>query len=306
MTNPKSILVTGASGLIGTRLTEFLLQKGHQISHLGRVKKNGIRPSFTWDVTKRSFDKDALKEVDTIINLAGVGIADKRWTRERKKEVLESRTESVKLIYQTLGKVNHNVKTFISASAVGYYGVEDHEKLFVETDKPGTDFLAAVTRQWEAEVDKLSTLGIRIVKFRIGIVLSPKGGALKEIARPVKMFVGAPLGTGQQYLSWIHIDDLCNMFIQAVEDSGMVGAYNAVAPSPVTNEKLTREIAKVLRRRMIIPKVPSFILRILLGEMADMVLKGNKVSSKKIEETGFTYRFRNLRDALDDLLSAPR
>jgi uncharacterized protein len=302
MTNRKSILVTGASGLIGRRLMELLLQKGHQVSHLGRDKKNGTRPSFTWDVRKRKVDEDALKAVDTIINLAGAGIAEKRWTHERKKELLESRTESVKLIYETLGKVNHNVKAFISASAIGYYGVENDEKVFVETDKPGNDFLAEVTRQWEAEADKLSTLGIRIVKFRIGIVLSAKGGALKEMARPVKMFVGAPLGTGQQYLSWIHIDDLCNMFIRAVEDSSFIGPYNAVAPSPVTNEDLTREIAKVLGRPMIIPKVPSFMLRTLLGEMADMVLKGNKVSSNRIEESGFTYRFRDLREALEDLL----
>jgi uncharacterized protein len=303
MTNRKSILLTGASGLIGTRLTQLLVQKGHHVSHLGRDKKNGRSSSFTWDVRQRKIDPNALVEVDTVINLAGAGIADKRWTAQRKKEVVESRTESVKLIYETLDKINHRVKTFISASAIGYYGVEGDEKIFVESDKPGNDFLAAVTRQWEAEADKISKLGIRIVKFRIGIVLSAKGGALQEIARPIKMFVGAPLGTGRQYLSWIHIDDLCNMLIQAVEDSSLVGAYNAVAPSPVTNEELTREIAKVLRKPLTIPKVPSLALRILLGEMADMVLKGNKVSSKRIEETGFTYQFRDLREALRELLS---
>jgi uncharacterized protein len=302
MSDRKRVLITGASGLIGERLTQLLLQKGHQVSHLTRAKKNGVVPSFTWDLESRQIDEDAFRSIDAIINLAGTGIADKRWTEKRKKEILTSRTDSVKLLHNFLAKNNHNVKAFISASAIGYYGVEDEEKVFKEVDKPGTDFLASTTRQWEQEVDKISTLGIRVVKFRIGIVLSEKGGALKEMARPIKMSVGAPLGSGKQYLSWIHIDDLCNIFIRAVEDQTMIGPYNAVAPSPVTNEELTTAIAKILNKSLIIPKVPAFALRLMLGEMADMVLKGNKVSSQKIEEAGFQFQFRDLKNALDDLL----
>jgi uncharacterized protein len=302
MTDRKTILITGASGLIGTRLTELLLQKGHQVFHLGRSKKTGGVLSFTWDVSRRTIDGNALKSIDTIINLAGTGIADKRWTAKRKQEVLKSRTESVKLLHTKLQLGDHSVKTFISASAIGYYGVEDDERDFVETDKPGNDFLAFVTKQWEAEVDKISSLRIRVVKLRIGIVLSERGGVLKEIARPVNMFAGASLGSGKQYLSWIHIDDLCEMFIKAAEDPAMTGAYNAVGPTPETNATLTRGIAKILNRPIILPRVPSFALRIILGEMAGMVLKGNKVSPKKIEAAGFKYKFRELNDALKDLL----
>ena len=297
-----NILITGASGLIGTRLTEMLLQKGNQVSHLGRTKKskNGVK-LFIWNVDQYQLDQDSLQGIDSIIHLAGAGVADKRWTEKRKEEILESRARSTQLLFDTLEKEKHTVKSVIAASAIGYYGFESNEEQ-TETSSVGTDFLASVTKQWEDEVDKIESLNIRVVKIRIGIVLSEKGGALKEMMLPVKFFVGAPLGSGNQYVSWIHIDDLCSIFCKAVEDINMRGAYNGVGPHAVTNRALTQAIAKVLGKPMFLPPVPNFVMKLILGEMADIVLGGTKVSSSKIQHTGFSFQFDALEKALHDLL----
>lgn len=297
-----SILITGASGLVGTRLTELLLQKGYHVAHLGRSKKKGTVPSFVWDVDKKMVDPDALDGVDMIIHLAGAGVADQRWSTQRKQEIQLSRTRSSALLYETLKTRTHKVKALISASAIGFYGFSLNSTLFTEASKPGTDFLSSVVVRWENEVDSISTLGIRVARIRIGIVLSEKGGALKEMARPIRYGVGAPLGTGEQIVSWIHLDDLCEMFIKAIEDSTLSGAYNAVAPHPVTNREMTKAIAKVLHRPLWLPSIPGFILSILVGEMAEIVLNGSNVSSERIQKTGFKFQFENLDDALRNLL----
>ncbi len=298
----KKILITGASGLVGKRLTELLLQKGYQVSHLGRRKRDGNVPSFVWDVEKDFIDSKALDDVDTIIHLAGAGVADKRWTASRKKEILESRTKSTALLLETLRKEKHSVSTVISASAIGYYGFGLSDGVFTEESKPGLDFLAQVTKQWEEEVDQIGSIGIRVVKLRIGIVLSEKGGALTEMAKPIRLGVGSALGTGKQYLTWIHLDDLCEMFIKAAEDQLIRGSYNAVGSEWVTNEEMTKAIAKVLKKPLWLPPVPGFVLKIVLGEMADMVLNGSKISSTRIQTTGFKFKFTKLEEALRDLL----
>ncbi|MBK7649940.1 MAG: TIGR01777 family protein [Flammeovirgaceae bacterium] len=298
----KKILITGASGLIGTRLTELLLQKGYQVFHLGRTKRNGRVPSFTWDVEKGSLDTQALEGVETIIHLAGAGIADKRWTKKRKAEILQSRVQFSALLYKVLATTTHQVKTVISASAIGYYGFEMDENIFTETDQPGNDYLAQVTQQWEQSVDKIASLNIRVAKLRTGIVLSNQGGALVEMAKPIKLYAGAPLGTGKQSLSWIHIDDLCRLFIKAIDDNEVKGAYNAVSGQWVTNKEFTKMIAKILNRPLFLPPVSEFIMKLILGEMAMLVLKGSKVSADKIKATGFTFTFLNLEDALRNLL----
>jgi len=298
----KKILITGASGLVGKRLTELLLQKGYQVSHLGRSKKGGSVPSFLWDVEKEFIDSAALVDVDTVIHLAGAGVADQRWTQNRKKEILESRTKSTALLFNALKRQKHKVTTFISASAVGYYGFGLSDEVFTEESKSGSDFLAQVTRQWEEQADKISLLGIRVVKLRIGIVLSERGGALAEMAKPIKLGVGAPLGSGKQYLTWIHLDDLCSMFSKAIDDQQMNGVYNAVGPESVTNAEMTKSIAKVLKRHLWLPPIPNFVMKIILGEMADLVLNGSKVSAKKIQRAGFEFRFTNLDEAVNDLL----
>ena len=297
----KKILITGASGLVGTRLTEMLLENGHQVSHVGRSKKAGRVPSFVWDVDKNEIEPEALAGVDTIIHLAGAGVAEKRWNENRKKEILESRTKSSALLYNLLKSGNHSVKSFVSASAIGYYGFCLDERISTEESKPGTDYLAQVTKQWEESVDQISELGLRVTKLRIGIVLSNKGGALQEMARPIRYGAGAPLGTGNQYLSWIHIDDLCALFAKAAEDEKMHGAYNAVCDW-VTNKEITKSIAQILKKPLWLPPVPAFMMRIIVGEMAMIVVNGSKVSSDKIRETSFVFQYADLEKALVDLL----
>lgn len=297
------ILITGASGLIGGRLTEILSAGGHQVYHLGRSgKSTGAVRTFRWDIEKRFIEEGALENIDTIVHLAGAGIADKRWSDARKREILESRTLSTRLLYQELKKGNHQVNTFVSASAIGYYGFEDESTLLSEDAPAGNDYLSQVVQKWEAEVDQVSTLGLRVVKIRIGIVLSEAGGALAEITKPVRYYVGAPLGTGKQNLSWIHIDDLCLLFRRVVEDNSYSGACNGVGPYPVTNEELTRAIAQTLGKPLLLPNVPGFVIKLLFGEMADLVLRGSRVSSEKIRSKGFKFRYETLEAALHDLL----
>ncbi|WP_369411762.1 TIGR01777 family oxidoreductase [Chryseolinea lacunae] len=302
----QNILITGASGMIGQHLTATLLARGHRVTHLGRSKPEGEKrsgvQSFTWNIEKRYIEPGAFLGVDTIIHLAGAGIADKPWTKERKREILESRTQSTQLLHDELKRGGHKVKTFLSASAIGFYGFEDATTVFTEVSPAGTDFLAQVTQRWEREVDTLSALGLRVVKIRIGIVLSTDGGVLNELMKPIKFYVGAPLGSGDQYTSWIHIDDLCGIFAYAAEHDTLQGPYNAVAPNPVTNKVLTKATARMMHRPIIIPKVPAFALRLLLGEMADLVLTGNKVSNTKILNEGFVFSYQTVEAALQNLL----
>jgi uncharacterized protein len=300
----KNILITGASGLIGTRLTELLHEKGHQISHLSRSVRSEKARTFLWDIDKQKIDTESLHGTDAIVHLAGESIGTKPWTKARKHAILKSRTHSTWLLFDELKKGNHNVKTFVSASAIGYYGVDENDGLFHEDDKQGNGFLAEVVHQWEEFVDQIATLGIRVVKIRTGIVLSEKEGALKQLKKPVKFFVGAQLGKGTQYLSWIHLDDLCRIYMKAIEDETMRGVYNAVAPDAVTNKEFTHQLAKMLNRPIILPPIPSFLLKFLLGEMAGLVLTGVKVSSKKIQTAGFKFEFDSLDDALRDLLTS--
>lgn len=302
MENVKNILITGGSGLIGTRLTELLLSKGYQVSCLGRTIKTQHVKTFLWNIDEQRIEENAFLNVHTIIHLAGAGISDKRWTQKRKQEILESRTKSTRLLKDELNKRTHHIKNFISASAIGYYGFEDYEKEFVESDKPGKDYTAKVTHEWENEVDKIATLGLRVVKIRTGIVLSNQGGALTKLARPIKLMAGAPLGSGKQYLSWIHIDDLCNIYIKGIEDNSMEGAFNAAAPNPVTNKMFTQVLAKVLHKPLFLPNVPAFVLKLIVGEMAEIVINGAKVSSNKIQKAGFNFQFKTLQSALNNLL----
>ncbi len=295
----KKILIAGGSGLIGKQLTNTLLERGYAVAHLGRSTSGGKVPTFIWDPEKGTYDKDALDGIDVVVNLAGAGVADKRWTPDRKKTIIESRIKSVALLSKMIE--NSSVETVIGASAIGYYGFSK-EKIFNESDPSGSDFLAHVTREWEEAYHPINKQGKRLVNFRIGIVLAKEGGALQEMAKPIRYFVGAPLGSGQQVLSWIHIDDLCAMFLQAVEQKEMQGVYNAVSPNPVTNKEITYAIAEKLKRPILVPFVPAFGLKIVLGEMAGIVLNGSVVSSNKIEATGFEFSFPHLDGALQDLL----
>lgn len=293
------VLITGASGLVGTRLTQVLLENGHEVSHLGRSKKSGSIPSFVWDVNAGTIEPQALKEIDVVVHLAGAGIADERWTEKRKCEILESRTKSTALIVKEINKGDNTVSALISGSATGYYGMTLDSHEFTEDSQPGTDFLADVVTAWEHEADQVKTK--RLVKIRTGVVLSKTDGALSEIAKPVRFGFGAPLGTGEQIVSWIHLDDLCSIFVKAVEDKTMQGPYNAVAGA-VTNRALTKAIAQTLHKPLWLPAIPAFALKLFLGELADLVLLGNNVSSDKIRQKVFSFRFDTLEKALADLL----
>ena len=299
----KRILITGGTGLVGKRLTQLLLKKGYQISYLSRSKQNIDQVKvYQWNIKENQLDEEALQNADYIIHLAGAGVADKSWTRERKKVILESRTESTNLLFNYLKKLNLKPQAFISASAIGYYGLNTEEILLSEDCPPGKDFLADVTFKWEKSVEQIATLGIRTTKLRIGIVLSNQGGALSKIIQPIHFGAGAALGSGQQYMSWIHINDLCRMFIYALENDTISGIYNAVAAKPVTNAEFTNLAAKILHRPLLLPNVPAFALKVMLGEMAGIVLGGNKVSNQKILDAGFTLNYELLQDALEDLL----
>jgi uncharacterized protein len=298
----KKILITGGSGMIGTRLTRLLVDKSYEVAHLGRGGKESQVPSYIWDIPAHKIDNAAFDGVDTIIHLAGANVGDKRWTTSRKKEILESRTHSTRLLCEYLRKERHGVKNFVSASAIGYYGFGNDDKLFTEVDSPGSDFLADVVKRWEAEVDEIARLGVRTAKVRVGIVLSREEGVLKEIARTVRFHIGAPLGKGTQKLSWIHVDDVCRVFLLAAEKQSFSGPLNAVAPHPVTNSDLTKAIARTLGRKILLPPVPGFLLKIVLGEMADLAVNGNSVSNEKLMNEGFSYKFPDLEGALVNLL----
>jgi uncharacterized protein (TIGR01777 family) len=296
----KNILITGATGLVGSRLTEILTNRGDRVVHLSRSRQSGAIRTFHWDVSTKIIDMNAFDGIDTIIHLAGAGVADERWTAKRKIEILESRTRSTELIVNTLKKIPHRVQSFVSASAIGYYGF-DRDQLFDEDTTAGSDFLANVTRQWEETVEKARTVVANVAKLRIGVVLSEKGGALKAMATPVKYFVGAPLASGDQYLSWIHIDDLCGIFLKAI-DEPLDGVFNAVAPNPVTNRQLTMAIGKAMHKPILLPAIPEFVLRLMLGEMADLVVNGSRVSCEKILKAGCKFQFTNVEEAIEDLI----
>ncbi len=309
MTNKKEVLITGATGLVGSRLTEMLIERGYTVKHLVRnPKTGGSIPSYRWDVEKGTMDIAALDNTDAIVHLAGAGIAEHRWTPQYRLQIIDSRTQSTALLIKTLRHSSqHRVSTFVGASAVGFYGNRG-DQLLTETDPPQeNDFLSQTTQLWEQSYLPLSKeLAIRTCVFRIGIVLSTKGGALPKTDLPIRL--GAPgvyFGTGQQFYSWIHIDDLCHLFIAAIENRNMQGVYNAVAPQPVTNKEFTHAIAQALDKWAIALPLPEWTLRLGMGQMADVVLHSAKASSAKVEETGFSFQYPDLLGALKKLYGKP-
>ncbi|HAS57142.1 MAG TPA: TIGR01777 family protein [Algoriphagus sp.] len=292
----KNILITGGSGLIGQKITQLLEEKDYAVAWLSRSSKK--RKSFVWDINTQTIDPEAMEWADAVIHLAGAGVADQRWTAERKQEILQSRTKSTALLHQAIEKAEAKPTTFISASAVGYYGFNTGTKLVDETSPAGNDFLAQVVIAWENEVKKIESLHLRTVMLRIGIVLDADGGALAEMLKPP---VAAPLGSGDQWMSWIHIDDLARMFVYALEKTTLQGVYNAVGPNPSTNQQVTKEAADAKGKTYLGIGVPGFVLKLVLGEMAAMVLGGNRVSCQKIQKAGFQFEYFELSEALKDI-----
>lgn len=300
----KNVLITGGTGMVGTALTKKLQAAGYSVSYLSRsLNKNADINIYKWDVNQKSIDENAIINADYIIHLAGTNIGDKKWTAKVKKEIILSRKESTQLLYESIKKHNPKLKAFISTSAVGYYGIKESEHTFTEEDSAGKDFLAGVCVKWEENVSKISALGIRTAIIRTGVVLSKTGGALEQMAMPVKFGAGAALGSGKQYIPWIHIEDICAVYLKAIQDEEMHGIYNGVGTQHINNKDFTKTIAKVLNRPFFLPNIPSFVIKTALGERAVIALKGNKVSAEKLLKSGFSFKYEILEKALEDLLT---
>lgn len=295
-----NLLITGGSGLIGQHLTALLLTKGYTVGHLTRKTRplNHDVKQFLWDVDKSIIDADAVTWADYIIHLAGESIGQ-RWTKKAQQKILDSRVNSTALLTEAL-KNDHNVKAFISASAIGYYGGDTKNELLSETSSPGNDFLSEVVVKWENAIDQASEHVDRVVKMRTGIVLA-NGGALDKMITPVRLGVGSALGSGKQWMSWIHIDDLCDMFLYAIENP-LIGIFNGVSPNPVTNLEFTKILAAELKRPLFMPNVPSFVLKLLLGKMAVLALGGNRIVPAAFLKENYNYKYESLNEALKSLV----
>jgi uncharacterized protein (TIGR01777 family) len=301
--NVTSVLITGGSGLIGRHLTSTLLAEGYKVSHLSRKTiKSGSVKSFIWDPEKGTADPAAFEGTDYIVHLAGANIGEKRWTKSRKREILQSRIRSAGFLFETIQSLGINLKGFISASASGIYGSETTEKVFNEKDPPAGDFLGSICKSWEESADLFEKAGIRTVKIRTGVVLEKSDSALSRLMMPGKFGFLVQIGRGNQYMPWIHISDLCNIYLKAIEDQAMSGVYNAVAPQQVTHVEFIHQLAKTMRVGVFPLPVPGFLLRGFLGEMSVVVLKGNKISSGKIRNTGYTFLFGDLKNALENII----
>lgn len=299
----KSVLITGGTGLIGRALSELLIAEGYKVYWLSRTKNlNAVIPAYSWDYTVWEIDTDVLEKVDIIIHLAGENIGNERWSDEKKARIMNSRVESTTLLQEALRELDLKPEVFISASAVGIYGKKTTEKIYVENDQTGAqDFLAQVCLEWENATQKINkVLGSRTIMIRTGMVLSPESEAFNKMYLPAKFGLGAPFGNGKQYLPWIHIDDLCRVYLKAIEDVTMQGAYNAVSPQHTTNKEFMKTLSRVLKRPRLLPFVPGFILKLMMGEAASLVLGGSRVSSNKIQEKGFVFQYEEAESAIRD------
>lgn len=299
----EKVVITGGSGLIGSQLTAMLLQNGYEVAHLSRKKKAIYNVQvYEWNLEKGYVEEGALDNLTFLIHLAGTGIAEGRWTEKQKKQILDSRVKTIELIREKLAEKQIIPKAFISASGVSYYGEDTGDRQYTESSLPGNDFLSHVTIEWEKAADSIAKSGVRTVKLRTGIVLSNEGGALQKMALPAKFGFGAPLGSGKQWVPWIHIDDICRLYVEAMENDSWDGVYNAVAAGPVTNEELTRQICIALNKPQWLPNVPAIALKLAFGEMSRVILGGNYVINRRIEqETNFRYNFPELGIALKDI-----
>lgn len=297
----KKVLITGGTGFVGQHITQLLLEKGYSVSILTRNSKSNLPNVFyyKWNLDQRYIDENAVLKADIIINLAGENIADKRWTNQRKAAILESRILPIQLICDVLKKHNKKLDVFISASAVGIYGNKSSDEICTEDSSFGTDFLSTVCQKWENEVAIISSLSIRTALIRTGLVLG-NDGFLAKIKSLFNYKLGAVLGSGKQYMPWVYIDDLARMYVFAIENKEVSGAYNAAIDDKTTNAIFSKALAKLYGYSIWLPNVPGFILKLLLGEMSSIVLNGNRISSAKIEKEGFVFNYPNLDAALQN------
>ena len=301
----KIILITGATGLIGNEIVKVCHELNMNVHYLttskAKLSSKTNYKGFYWNPDNNEIDVNCFKGVDTIINLVGATIS-KRWTDSYKETIIKSRTNTAKLLQDTIAKHDFPVKQIISASAIGIY--PDSLTNYYDEDEiqKSDSFLGKVVQKWEAAVDGFSSLGIKVAKIRIGLVLSKKGGALPEIVKPIRFGAGAVFGSGEQWQSWIHIEDLARIFTFAAINN-LEGVYNAVAPNPVSNSELTKSVAKVLHRPLILPNIPKLGMKLALGEMHILLFESQRVSVAKIENLGFNFEYHHLESALLEIFS---
>ena len=298
----ETVLVTGGSGLLGKQLCRKLMEKGYKPAILTRNPdyKSNIT-NYYWDPDKEEINNEAISSADYIIHLAGVNIGGKRWTKRRKRLIADSRILTGELLYNKIKESNRKLKAFISMSGTGYYGSITSDRIFSETDSHAEDFLGEVCRRWESTASRFEEIGIRSVRIRSAVVLTERGGVLSRMVLPVKFGIGSPIGSGKQYFPWIHVEDLCNIFIKAVEDTQMTGVYNAAAPDQRINKEFVRTLAKVLKKPFWFPPVPAILMKLLFGEMSVILLTGSRISSEKIKKAGYLFIYPVLEEALENL-----
>ncbi len=299
----KNILITGGSGLIGHHLSALLSTHGYNIRILStnpqKIKKY---PAFKWNIEKKYIDPLALEDIDVIIHLAGANISEARWTKKRKQQIIISRVNASELLYEYVHKYHIPIKQFISASAIGYYGTYTSEKIFTENDPPGHDFLANVGALWEDAAWEFNNLNANVAIVRTGVVLAWDGGIIKRLYPLARLGLLSPLGSGKQYFPWIHINDLCNIYLWILENQ-INDVFNGVAPQFITFKDFVKTFMKILNKKIIMPSVPSFILKIVLGEMSSILLHGSRVSAEKLLKAGFKFSFPAIDQALIDILN---
>ena len=294
------VLITGATGLVGRELVSQCHEKGYVVNYLTTSRNKIISETnyqgFYWNPDTLEIDEKCLQDVSIVINLAGASISE-RWTEDYKKVILNSRINSLELLKSTLQKAKHAITTLISASAIGVYPDSLSNYYTEEHGEIDDSFLGEVVEAWENKVDEFETLGLKIAKVRIGLVMAKDGGALPEMSKPVKYYVGAAFGSGEQWQSWIHISDLAGIFLH-IANFELEGVYNGVAPNPITNTKLIKEIAKTLDKPLFLPNIPKFVMHSILGDMSYILFASQRVSSKKIEEEGYLFQYSNICKAL--------
>jgi uncharacterized protein (TIGR01777 family) len=304
----KTVLITGGTGLLGTRLTQLLVSNNLKVIILSRSLKESTNKQIQyakWNIEQQTIDNWAIEQADYIIHLAGASVAEKRWTKERKEEIIQSRTKTSELIVESLKKINNKVEAIISTSAIGWYGADTEKSIkngFNENEKSDNNFLGTTCKLWEESIAPVLGLNKRLVILRVGVVLSKNGGAFVEFIKSFQFKIAAILGNGKQIVSWIHIDDACNMYLHAINNKNINGIFNCVAPKPVTNKNLIKTIAQLWHRGFYIPfYIPSFLIKIILGSFSIEVLKSTNISSEKIENSGFQFQYPTIDKAIQQL-----
>lgn len=299
-----TVVIGGGSGLVGQRLSHQFKERGYRVCHYSRTENLQAEfPAYAWNPSAGELDPRPLREADYVINLAGAGIADQRWTEQRKRLIIKSRVETTRLLCRQIQDLKLSPKAFLSAAAIGYYGDRDDEWL-TEDSEPGREgFLPESCKQWEAAIREVpENTGVRTAWVRIGLVLSTRGGALEKIIAPIHFRLGTYFGDGRQWYSWVHIDDIARAFVHLAETDGLSGPFNGVAPKPVRNRDFVKEIMDALDKPGLLLPAPGFALRLALGEMAEAVLSGSKVSAKKLQEAGFEFEHPELKEAVEHLI----